>query len=111
MRGRWGQGWLFGATGLHKGRATRCSWRERRAAGRSEGDPAGDLLNGGRFDLTGGGGVTKGGMPAGEKEGGTVTVAGLRLQEDRLSRADDGAGTKFRVEKNPVHEVQAVELW
>jgi hypothetical protein len=44
-------------------------------------------------------------MPSGEKEGGTVVIAGLRLQEDGRSGPDDGARPEVRVLKNPVDEV------
>ncbi len=70
---------------------------ERRAAGRGEGDPTGDLLNGGRFLPAIGGDVAQGRMPPGEKVGGTVVVAGLGLQEDGRSWPDYGARSKIRV--------------
>jgi hypothetical protein len=44
-------------------------------------------------------------MPLGEKEGGTVVVAGLGLQEDGRSGPDDGARSKVRVMKDPVDEM------
>ncbi len=79
--------------------------RERRAAGREEGDPTCDLLHGGRFLPAVGGDVAEGGMSSGEKEGGTVVIAGLRLQEDGRSWPDNGARPEVRVVKNPVDEV------
>jgi hypothetical protein len=94
-----------GATGWRSGGDTRCSWRERRAAGRGEGDPTGDLLHGGCFLPALGGDVAQGGMPSGEKDRGTVVVAGLGLQEDGRSWPDDGARPKVRVIKDPVDEI------
>ncbi len=94
-----------GARGLRSGGDTRCSGRERRAAGRGEGDPTGDLLHGGRFLPAIGGDVAEGGMPSREKEGGTVVVAGLGLQEDGRSWPDDGTRSEVRVMKDPVDEV------
>ncbi len=84
---------------------TRCSRRERRAAGRGEGDPTGDFLHGGRFLSAIGGDVAEGRMPSREKEGDTVVVARLGLQEDRRSWPDDGARPEVRVMKDPVDEV------
>ncbi len=85
---------------------TSCSWRERRVAGRGEGDRTGDLLHGGRFLPAIGGDVAQGGMPPGEKEGGTVVVASLGLlQEDGKSWSDDCARPKVRVMIDPVDKV------
>jgi hypothetical protein len=44
-------------------------------------------------------------MPSGEKERGTVMVAGLGRQEDGRSRPDDYAWPEVRVIKDPVDEV------
>ncbi len=90
---------------MRSGGDTRCSRRERRASGGDEGDPMGDLLHGVRFLPAIGGDVAEGGMPSGEKEGGTVVVAGLGLQEDGRSWPDDGARPEVRVMKDPVDEV------
>ncbi len=109
-RGKWdcerGRNWRrVGAAGFRSGGDTRCSRRERRAAGRDEGDPTGDLLYGGSSLPTSGGDVAEGGMPSGEKERSFVMVAGLGLQEDGRSRPGDGAWPEVRVMKDPVDEV------
>ena len=44
-------------------------------------------------------------MPSREKEGGSVVVARLGLQEDGRSWPDDGARPEVRVMKDPGDEV------
>jgi hypothetical protein len=94
--------WRIGATGFRSGGTPAVRGARQR---RGEGDPTGDLFYEGRFLPASGGDVAEGGMPSGEKERGTVMVAGLGLQEDGRFRPGDGVWPEIRVMKDPVDEV------